>query len=67
MKTQLTNKLTRVFFTMYGDKKMVEYNGTSTQAREYCKRNYGVKTINTYYTIDRNVFLPVGYASIETI
>jgi hypothetical protein len=67
MKTQLTNKLTRVFFTMYGDKKMVEYNGTSTQAREYCKRNYGAKRINTYYTIDRNVFLPVGYASIETI
>jgi len=67
MKTELTNKLTRVFFTMYGDNKMVEFNGTSTQAREYCKRNYGVNTINTYYTVDRNVFLPVGYASIETV
>ena len=67
MKTELTNKLTRVFFTMYGDNKMVEYNGTATQARNYCKGAYGINTINTYYTVERNVFLPVGYASIETV
>jgi hypothetical protein len=63
----LTETEKRVFFTQYGDNKMVEFNGTSTQAREYCKRNYGVKYVNTYYTITRELFLPVGYVSIEIV
>lgn len=65
--TTLTNKLTKVFFTQYGENKMVEYNGTAMQARAYCKSAYGVKTINTYYTVEGSTFLPQGYASIETV
>ena len=46
---------------------VLEYNGTATDAREYAKRNYGAKTINTYYTVQRNTYLPKGYASIEQV
>lgn len=67
MKTQLTNKLTKVFFNQYGKEMVLEYNGTATDAREYAKRNYGAKTINTYYTVQRNTYLPKGYASIEQV
>jgi hypothetical protein len=67
MKTELTNKLTKVFFTQYGEQKMVEYNGTATQARNYCKGAYGINTINTFYTVERKVFLPVGCVSIEIV
>ena len=65
--TTLTNKHTKVFFTQYGVQKMFEYNGTSTEARNYCKAAYGVKTVFTYYTTTREVYLPKGYCSIETI
>ena len=67
MKAQLTNKLTKVFFTQYGVNKMVEYNGTAINARNYCKHAYGVKTVNTYYTVERDTFLPEGYVSIEVV
>lgn len=66
-KSNLTNLLTKVFFTQNGENKMLEYNGSATDARNYCKHNYGVNTINTYYTVVRDSFLPKGYVSIETI
>ncbi len=63
----LTDKVTKVFFTQYGVNKMLEYNGTMTDARGYIKGALGIKSINTYYTETRNCFLPKGYASIETV
>jgi hypothetical protein len=66
-KSNLTNLLTKVFFSQYGENKMLEYNGSATKARNYCKYNYGINTINTYYTVIRDGYLPKGYVSIETI
>ena len=63
----LTNKLTKVYFSQYGEQKVLEYNGTASEARNYCKGAYGVKTVCTYYTTTREAFLPKGYSSIETI
>ena len=64
---ELTNKLTKVFFSQYGENKMLEYNGTSSEARQYIKYNLGINSVNTYYTVVRNSYLPKGYASIETV
>lgn len=67
MNKQLTNTLSKVYFTQYGQNKMLCYNGTIQQAKNYLKSAIGVKrTITSYeYTIDG--YLPVGYASIETV
>jgi hypothetical protein len=46
---------------------MLEYSGTALQARQYIKLNLGINSVNTYYTIERDTFLPQGYVSIETV
>lgn len=67
MKTPLTNLFTKVFFTLYGDNCLVEYNGNKEQAKDYVKRNYGVKKINFIDQYKRDCFLPIGYSSFEKL
>jgi len=66
-KVKLTNILSKVYFTQYRQNKMLCYNGTAQDAKQYLKSCLGIKrTITSFeYTID--VYLPCGYASIEII
>jgi hypothetical protein len=66
MKTKLTNKLTKVFFYTSIGYCMIEFNGEVSEARQYIKSNYAAK-IDYFYTVVRDGFLPVGYASFEII
>ena len=66
-KNKLTNVLSKVFFTQHGKNKMVCYNGTTIEAKQYLKFSYGVKRTTYSYEYKIDGYLPKGYASIETV
>ena len=68
MKKQvLTNILSKIHFTQYGVTKMLEYNGTPKQAKDYLKGAFGINRTISTQQYKRDSYLPVGYCSIESV
>ena len=63
----LTNELSKVFYTQYGVNKMLCYNGPVDAAKKYLRSTTGIKTTIAFCSYKIDGFLPVGYASIETV
>jgi len=64
-KIELTNQVTRVFFSQYGQTKMLTYQGTEKDAKQYLKSALGVKRTTYSYSQELDCFLPKGYNSLE--
>lgn len=66
MKDNLTNHRTVLEFNQYGERKVLEFNGTITAAKSYLKRNLGIKeTFKEFHYTTEKCFLKNGWACIS--